>query len=246
MVNSMKYFCLTESLNSKIIGKYMQAEKAVYHCDVWDEPKFIEHTQFKKIDFEPIVANAIIYARAKITDLISVIGMGFTLKLLMSGKLKLILENYRKTGLQFFKSDIIYKENTISDYWILNAYEVDMQFVDYEKSEIVFRKRKLEGGTYLQVEDINTLEEFDRRQNEIKDSNPGSIFIKKIHLIENVNQDFFVLLHVEGGAKYVVSEKLKSEIESAGCTGIEFRPIELTLDEWLAEGGPREKIYGKI
>lgn len=62
----------------------------------------------------------------------------------------------------------------------------------------------------------------------------------------NVNQDFFVLLHVEGVAKYIASEKLKNEIEHAGCTGIEFQSVELTLDEWLAQEGPREKIYGKI
>lgn len=242
----MKFFCLTESLDSKVIGKYMQAEKAEYHCDVWDEPKFIEHTQFEKISFEPIVANAILSPKAKITDLISVVSMGFTLKLLISGKLKSILENSRETGLQFFKSDIIHKGNAISDYWILNAYEVDMPLVDYKKSEIVSIKSKQDGGTYLVVEDINTLEEFNRKQNEVKDLYFGRIYIKKIHLIEKVNQDFFVLLHVEGGAKYVVSEKLKIEIEKAGCTGIEFQPIELTLDEWLAQEGPREKIYGKI
>ncbi|RWW98775.1 imm11 family protein [Flavobacterium cerinum] len=242
----MKYFCLTESLDTKIIGKYVQAEKAEYHCSVWDEPRFIEHTQFEKIHFEPIIANAILYPKAKITDLISVVSMGFTLKLLISGKLKSILENYRKTGLQFFKSDIIHKGNFISDYWILNAYEIDMQFIDYKRSEIVSRKRKSEGGTFLVTEDINTFEEFNRKQNEIKDSDPGSMFIKKIHLIENIDQDFFILLHVEGAVKYVVSEKLKNEIEEAGCTGIEFQPSELSYDEWLAQEGPREKIYGKI
>lgn len=242
----MNFFCLTESLDSKIVGKYIQVEKAEYHCDVWDEPKFIEHTQFEKINFDPIVANAILSSKAKITDLISAVPMGFTLKLLISSKLRSVLENYRKTGLQFFKSDIIHKRKIISDYWILNAYEVDMQFVDYKKSEIVSIQSKPGGGTYLVVEDINTFEEFNKRQNEVKDLYFGRTYIKKIHLIENVNEDFFVLLHVEGAAKYIVSEKLKNEIESAGCTGIEFQPVELTLDEWLAQEGPREKIYGKI
>ena len=52
-----------------------------------------------------------------------------------------------------------------------------------------------------------------------------------------------MLRHVEGGVKYVVSEKLKKEIEDASCTGIEFMPVELTLNEWLH--GERQKIYGK-
>lgn len=242
----MRYFCITNSLDSKIIGKYMQAEKAQYHCSVWDEPKFIEHIHFEKIDFEPIVANAILYPKAKVTDLISVVSMGFTLKLLMSGKLKSIFEKSRKSGLQFFKSDIIHKGDIISDYWILNAYEVDMQFVDYEKSEIVSIKPKLDGGTYLFTEEIKTLKEFNIKKQEAEEFNPGSLYINKIHLIENIDQDLFVLLHVEGGAKYVVSEKLKNEIEDEGCTGIEFQPVELTLNEWSIQGGPREKIYGKI
>ena len=37
----------------------------------------------------------------------------------------------------------------------------------------------------------------------------------------------------------------KKEIEDAGCTGIEFQPIELSYNEWSAPGGEREKIYGK-
>jgi hypothetical protein len=29
-----------------------------------------------------------------------------------------------------------------------------------------------------------------------------------------------------GGIGYYISEKLKNEIEEAGCTGIEFEPVE--------------------
>ena len=53
-----------------------------------------------------------------------------------------------------------------------------------------------------------------------------------------------MLQNVQGSVKYVVSEKLKKEIEEANCTGIEFQPVELSITEWL-HGGEREKIYGK-
>lgn len=43
---------------------------------------------------------------------------------------------------------------------------------------------------------------------------------------------------------YIVSEKLKKEIEDTGCKGIEFMPIEMKMTDWL-QGGEREKIYGK-
>ncbi len=42
---------------------------------------------------------------------------------------------------------------------------------------------------------------------------------------------------------FFVSEKLKQEIEQAGCTGIEFQPSHLSLNEWFHN--EREKIYGK-
>ena len=55
-----------------------------------------------------------------------------------------------------------------------------------------------------------------------------------------------MLKYVNGGIGYYVSEKLKQEIEDAGCTGIEFQPVELSYNEWTAPGGEREKVYGKI
>ena len=68
--------------------------------------------------------------------------------------------------------------------------------------------------------------------------------ITRIVLNNTIDHDFFVLRHVEGGVQYIVSEKLKNEIEDAGRTGIEFQPVELSYTEWL-QGREREKIYGK-
>lgn len=239
----MQFYSIKESLDIKIIGKYTQSEKAKYNCDVWNEPKFIEHIHQQKIDFEPIVANAILSPKAKLTDLISVVGMGFTRKLLLSDKLKEILE---KSGpdIQFFRDPLIYKGNIYKDYWILNAFNIGMEFLDYCESEVymtenVFNKvKKLELSSY---------DDFLKHKMLIEtEGYPKGIYIERIKILPNVESNFFTLINVEGGVKYVVSDKLKSEIESAGCTGIEFQPIELTLNEWLAPGGPREEIYGKI
>ena len=68
------------------------------------------------------------------------------------------------------------------------------------------------------------------------------VTINSIFLNERVNEDFFLL---KNGVKYIVSEKLKQEIEDAGCTGIEFQPVEMSYNEWIAPGGEREKVYGK-
>lgn len=72
------------------------------------------------------------------------------------------------------------------------------------------------------------------------------VTIDNILLKDDIKDDFFILRHVEGGIKYIVSENLKQEIEEEGCSGIEFRPIELSYNEWVALGGEREKIYGSF
>jgi hypothetical protein len=240
----MKYYFINNSIAIDVLGHYPQVKDIKQNCNIWDEPKFIEHIQFKEIDFIPITANAILNSKSKLTDLINVTGIGFTRKLLISKKLKIIFEKSRKTGLQFFKSDLIYKNNIIEDYWILNIYKVDMQFIDYSKSDIYKTEYTVNKTEKIL---INTYSEFLNKRNQIhKQGYPSDIFIENFNLNQNVTEDFFAILNVMGGVNYIVSEKLKKEIEYAGCTGIEFQPIELSYQEWVAPGGMREKIYGKV
>ena len=225
------------------MGHYPQSKGAIYHCDVWSEPNFIEHAHFTKIDFDPIIANAVLHPSSKLTDLISITGIGFTKKLLVSGRLKSILESKRSSGVQFFRDPVSYKGNLIDDYWILNIYEIDMNLVDIKNSEVLHRKRKEEGGTFLVKVDFDRIDEF-LKMIEINNLE-GDLFLNRFKIRDESNEDFFVLLNVWGGAKYIVSEKLKEEIEKNGCTGIEFMPTELSQIEWL-QGGEREKVYGKV
>lgn len=240
----MKYYVIKPSLDKKIIGHYPQSKDVKHNCHVWDEPKFIGQVHFKKIDFTPITSNTILYSSSKVTDLIDANGsMGFNKKLLVSTKLKKVLETYRSSGMQFFKSPIIYKNELIDDYWILNMYEIDMNFIDFKNSNFVFRKRKQDGGSYLESVPINSYEQFKMILSKKGELNYTQFFVEKIKLTSNITKDFFALLHVNGGVKYIVSEKLKKEIEDIGCIGIELMPVELTLNEWLFN--EREKIYGK-
>lgn len=239
----MNYYIIRSSLNVKIIGHYPQVKEIKHNCHVWDDPNFVEHLHFKKADFDPITANAILYNKSKVTDLIDAVGMGFTKKLLVSGKLKNIILAYRQSCVQFFQSGIYYKNNLIEDYWILNVFEINMEAIDYEKSSFVFRKKKPEGGTYLEQVKINSFNDFEKVLVKKEEFNYTQFFIENVVLKKNITKDFFVLLHVEGGVKYIVSEKLKKEIEDTRCTGIEFMPVEIKLSEWL-QGGEREKIYG--
>lgn len=240
----MKFFFINNSLNPNILGHYPQVKEIKQNCHVWDEPKFIEHVDFEKIDFEPITANAILHTKSKLTDLISVTRMGFTRKLLMSGQLKTILENNRKEGLQFFQSNLILNNHEIENYWILNMYNINMEFIEFSQSDIYLTEYTV---NKIEKLNINSYEQYSNIKSEIdKKGYPAGIMIENIRLNSNIQEHFFAILNVMGGVKYIVSENLKKEIEDAGCTGIEFQPVELSYQEWSAPGGERERIYGKL
>lgn len=126
----------------------------------------------------------------------------------------------------------------------MNVFDVNMGFLDYNESDFVFRFRKNEGGTYLKNISIKSKEEFYSTLDKKEDIGFNQFYIYKIKLQPNIEKHFFTLLYVEGGVKYLVSEKLRNKIENSNCTGIEFMPAEMRLTDWLH--GEREKIYGKV
>lgn len=237
----MKYYYIRNSLNKKVIGHYPQVKEVKYNCHVWNDPLFIDRFHFVKITVQPIVANAIIYAKAKLTDLIDSSSMGFTSKLLISDKLKSILESKRATGMQFFKSSVFRDGNEFEKFWVLHTYEFNMEYINFSKSKIIVRIKKKQGGTELKIVEVSSMEEF-LKLTEFHKQKMEIVSIENICLNSDVKEDFFF---IKTAGQYIVSEKLKEEIEEVGCTGIEFQPIELSFNEWTSLGGEREKIYGK-
>ena len=235
----MQFYEIRHSLNEKIVGSYPQAEEAKHNCNVWDEPLFIKNFYFEKIEITPIVSNAILKNNSKLTDLISIPVMGFSNKLLISGKLKKIIEKYKESGIQYFQSGVYHKNRFFEDYWVMNIFEFNNEYIDFEKTEFSLRIRKKGGGTELKKININSTDElsekiaFHKKKQEI-------VKAERVFIRTKINDNFFVL---KNSIKYIVSENLKKEIEESGCTGIEFTPVEMTLNEWLFS--EREKIYGK-
>ncbi|MDO5655542.1 MAG: hypothetical protein Q4G27_05320 [Flavobacteriaceae bacterium] len=219
----MKYYKLQPSWSEKVIGQYPQVKNIEYKCDVWNEPKFIEHQEFKKINFSPITANAILNKTAKITDLINVTGMGFTRKLLLSGKLKLIIESFRKDGIQFFESSVFKEDKIYNEYWVMHIFEINFDSIDFSNTNF-YLKNYFDTINRLY---IKNLEEFLYQKNKIdKIGYPINLFIDNVHIIDEYTHHFFALSNVENGINYIVSDLLKDEIEINNCTGIEFTPLK--------------------
>lgn len=232
------YYYLNHSLDKKIVGHYSQSDTIANYLK--DNPSFLNNIFFQRINFEPTTPIAILHKKATVTDLISNVNAGGNYHLLMSEKLKNILHKVRTEGLQFFKSRIIKDNITYENYWSLNMYETNNNFIDFQKTTIRYRiydPNKINDLEFTSVADCEAYEKWLSTKNMFDE-----VTLHKVYIKEGVTEDFFM---IKFSVKFVVSERLKKEIEDAGCTGIEFQPTELSFDEWTAPGGERELIYGK-
>jgi hypothetical protein len=141
--------------------------------------------------------------------------------LTISNRLKEILEKNSHGNIQFIPLTIYYKKKYLTNYWLTN-----ILFFDNEKAinyceSLIF---ECHFNTEIKMISMNDYEDF--KQNEIKLEWPNNLFIEKVVFKSKVDHNLCTIRRVSGGAGYFVSEKLKEEIELAGCTGIEFYPIQ--------------------
>ena len=240
----MEYFRVRHTLDKKkSYGHSPQVMEVKHNCHVAYEPGFIRHHSFEKIGFQPITSTPVLHPKSKKTDLIEHLGIGFSHRLVMSGKLKDIFEAHNNDRFQCFQCPIYHRGNEDKSYWIIHPYKFNQEYIDFNKSDIQIRIRDPKGGTKLQKIEISSLVDFNSSKEFYKEN--GSILsVCQIVLKENIRDDFFMLRGIEGGLGYFVSERLKKEIEENQCTGIEFQPIGLSINEWLIKGGERERTYG--
>ncbi len=237
----MKYYILEPSLDRKIMGFLPQVNDINYNCNINDS-RFIGNFLFEKIDItNPILATPILYKKSYLTDFIHVGGIGFTFKLVVSTKLKELIEESNYYGIQFFQISVIHNNILNNNYWLLHPYRFNLEGVDFRNSKLVTRKRNLDKTTYLEVQEINDLKEFNYKINQGEKLSFSKILIK-----EDKNQDFFPLRYTLSGINFLVTKELRCKIEDDDCSGMEFRPSELSFNDWMVSGGEREKSYGKI
>jgi hypothetical protein len=246
----MNYYRVLVTLSTKIRGvanytKGYHFRGPYFEGWWWDDPKLVYHIR-ERIDFEPTVVDIELFAKSKILDLIENGGPASG-KLLISSKLRSIIENYRKSGIQYFQFNVIKNKVIYSDYWILHMYDFNEEFIDFPNSVFLYQKKDDDFANSYLTEDIKmrfkSKEDFEAHKERTKENFEVTTIIK-LKLKDNITEDFFALRSVEGGIGYFVSETLKNEIENAGCTGIEFQPSELSYNEWVVKGGPRDQVYG--
>lgn len=240
----MNYYSINFTLDSKIRGSnnYIKDYKLKIPNSklYWEEPLFVGNIFDVKINFEPYLLDVVLFPQSNLLDLI-MDGGPISGKLIISDKLKKILQTSRNSGLQFFKINVIHKANTYN-YWLLNMYESNQEFIDFEASKVSVRIKKSGGGTNIVNIKVSSLIDFIDVVN-IHKEKMEIVSLDKIYIKKEVKEDFFLLKYPN---KYVISETLREKIEQENCTGLEFQPLNLSYDEWTSSGGEREKIYGKI
>src|SRR5690349_13486573 len=232
----MKYFAIEYSLNERIVGKIPQTKEFKHHCDVSNDPSFIDKFPFTKIEVNPILSNLVLYPSAKQTDVIDTMSsVGFSFgSLVVSNEFKDILEQFKCYGIQFFSTHIIQDGEVYAGYWQTHIYKLAFEYIDFSKTQIVLRDRDKNRNVITKDLKVSSMIEFFTIAESVV--YPKEIRLSDIHFNENMDLDYFQLGYINGGHRGIVSEKLKSELEKQNCTGIEFRPLELPLVEWLQNG----------
>jgi len=213
------YYKLTTSVDTKIIGNVnSQTEEALFP-QVLEGQLFSRDIFLKKVDNPATVLTptAILKYKAKLTDVIGGASTTIGGQLLMSNKLKVILEGIAGAKVQFFPLSIIYKNETLPSYWIMCAYDTDMESIDYRQSNI-----ELVGLGSTKIKDIS-VNSYDDFQSLVESTAlPERLAITKVSILKECTKELLVLRWVEGGIGFYVNEKVKSEIENAGCIGVHF------------------------
>lgn len=238
----MNYFAIEHSMNRKIVGKIPHTKEIFYNCSV-DDPNLIDRYHFQEIIGVPYLATPILHDRAKQTDIIdtySVMGFGFG-SMVISEKFKNLLTHFKIYSLQYFKTFLIHKNEKIENYWQTHISKIAYECLNFEKTIFVLKQYKEDGGVEIQEIMFRNLKEFLIYVQTL--NYPKMLFIKSFYFVEHMNYDYFSLRYTEDCHNGIVSEKLKNEIEKQGITGIEFRPIEISSQNWR-HSGEREKIYG--
>lgn len=223
---NMKFFRLNNSSVVNEVGFFPQVFDAVLNFNIYDKNSAY-HLNFAEANDQTLWPIAKLSTKAKKTDLVSVSFMSLSNKLLISKKMFSIIANSSHSSIQLVKSKLITRGKE-EDYWIINPLESKISCLDIHNSSFAYLQ-SIGSNTKTQLK-CNNLEEVDNAFVKNKDdaksgnlANHKPLIIDTVSIKEDCDDDFFALSPVcFGGIGFFVSEKLKNEIQEAGCTGIVF------------------------
>tara|TARA_R110000868_G_scaffold367410_2_gene630383 strand:+ start:2532 stop:3221 length:690 start_codon:yes stop_codon:yes gene_type:complete len=222
----MKYYSLQNSANKKILGKHDPYKKVIHTVSVNDSIHLGKHF-LGLVNYVPEIPILELKSEAKILDLmIGPSAIGFTNKLIVSSKLKEILKENNVNDIQFFEINLIQNNKNIEGYSVMHPIKENLDSIDFNNSEIFI------SSSIQPIEKVNikSVLHFKQLREELQTNgyNGRSIaflFIEKLILKKEIERNLIYLNHLRNYGPFLVSEKLKNEIEKNNCTGIEFLPL---------------------
>ena len=211
----MKYYQLSHSTVTEEVGvTYPQSQTARESLSV-DHP---QHLWQQKAGILQDVAlpEPVVHPDAKLSDLLSTTA---TWRLVMSTKLKVILEKYIKEGqCQFLEMNVHYLSE-VNQYWILNPLHFNMELIDFSNSEIWLCGA---GNTKIKKLEVNNITDFEKKSDTF--NMPERVSITSVSFVSDITPDFIQLRNAP--SMFYVSETLRNELIKQGCTGISFKETE--------------------
>ena len=207
----MKYYQLSHSTVTEEVGMtYPQSQTA-------RESLPINHPQHLWQQKAGILQNValpepVVHPDAKLSDLLSTTA---TWRLVMSTKLKVILEKYIIEGqCQFLEMKVHYLSEEY-EYWMLNPLQFNMEVIDFGTSEIWLCGA---GNTKIRELEINNIADFEISSHTFQ--MPERVSITSVSFVSDITTDFIQLRNAP--SMFYVSETLRNELIKQGCTGISF------------------------
>jgi hypothetical protein len=211
----MKYYQLSHSTVEEEVGiTYPQSQTTRESLPI-DHP---QHLWQQKAGILNNVAlpEPVVHPDAKLSDLLSTTA---TWRLVMSTKLKVILEKYIKEGqCQFLEMKVHYLSEEY-EYWMLNPLEFNMEVIDFATSEIWLCGA---GNTKIREMEIKNLTDFEKNSHTL--NMPERVTITSVSFVPNITPDFIQLRNAP--SMFYVSETLRNELIKEGCTGVSFKDAE--------------------
>ena len=213
----MKYYTLSESTDTNIIGYYPQT-------DVSEDSEFFSvfiDFQTRIEEFPEHIPKYIIILNKKAypTDFIERVSVPYGL--VVNNKIKSLITLYSLPNHKFYDTEVIYKKNKLNYYWF-HFYDDIFQYIDMKKSKFILKWRD------VSQEFCFTSKEFYlSKEQETFGDFEKNLIIKEVYLLNSFPK--YDIFHFE--RRNIITEKLLNAFQENNITGYEVSEYDVLKTE---------------
>ena len=203
----MKYYILSESTDTNIIGYYPQT-------DVSEDSEFFSvfidfQTRIEEIPEHIPKYIIILNKKAYPTDFIERVSVPYGL--VVNNKIKSLITSYSLPNHKFYDTEVIYKKSKLNYYWF-HFYDDIFQYIDMKKSKFILKWRDV-----IQEFCFTSKEFYLSKEQETFGDFEKNLIIKEVYLLNSFPK--YDIFHFEG--RDIISEKLLNAFQENNITGYE-------------------------